>query len=281
MSSLLVTGGTGTIGQAVVRYYLDRPEFERIVIFSRDEHKQWEMERELKSSKLRFFLGDIRDKDRIKRASEGVDVIVHAAALKQIGSGVHNPLEVAKTNVDGTMNVIDAALDNNIARMVLISTDKAVEPTCLYGATKLVAEGLVLHAKAYQGSRRTTFSVVRMGNIAFSRGSVLPLFKELKAQNKKLPVTSLDMTRYWVDKEQACELIHKAIFYNATVYTPKAIAFRMNDLVQAFEQPYHIVGLRDQERLFEKLDQYRSSDKPERFLTVEELKELIYADDHR
>ncbi len=275
MSSLFITGATGTIGSAVVRHYLNRQDFSRIVIFSRDEFKQSELRRELNDPRLRFFLGDVRDGNRLRRAMEGVDTVVHAAALKQIDSGALNPVEFTKTNVDGSINVIEAALDNDVRRVIAISTDKAVEPVCLYGATKLCMEGIMLHAKAYAGHRRTTFAVVRLGNIAHSRGSILPLFNRLKAEKKSLPITSLAMTRYWVSQQQAQELIAEAIGGTNEVYTPRAVAFRLRDLVEAYGCPYHIVGLRDQERMYEKLDALRSSNEPDRWMTVEELRKEI------
>ncbi len=277
MTSLLVTGGCGTVGSAVVDFYLKTDRFSRIVIFSRDEFKQSEARKRLRDDRLRFFIGDIRDPARLRRAMEGVDVVVHAAAMKQIDACAYNPAEAVRTNVDGTINVVEAALDANVQRMVAISTDKAVEPVCLYGATKLVGEGVVLHAKAYAGHRRTTFAVCRMGNIAYSRGSVLPYFDALKRRGESLPITSMGMTRYWVSQEEADALIDRAVSGCAEVYTPDPAAFRMSDLVAAYEHPHHIVGLRDQERLFEKLDSERSSASPSRWMTVGELKAAINA----
>lgn len=275
MTSLLVTGATGTIGGCVLRHYLKSQRFDRIVVFSRDEFKQSELRRTISDDRMRYFIGDIRDADRLRRAMEGADTVVHCAALKQIDTCAYNPAEAVRTNVDGTMNVIEAALDNNVRRVVFISTDKAVEPVCLYGATKLVGEGLILHAKAYTGHRRTSFAVCRMGNIAHSRGSVIPYFNRLKAEGKSLPVTHPDMTRYWVSQEQAQELIAEAVDGTHELYTPKARAFRLGNLVAAYDCPWHVVGLRDQERMYEKLDALRSSDEPDEWMTVEELKKEI------
>ncbi len=263
------------MGSAVVDFYLKTDRFSRIVIFSRDEFKQSEARKRLKDDRLRFFIGDVRDASRLRRAMVGVHTVVHAAAMKQIDACAYNPAEAVRTNVDGTINVIEAAIDSGVTRVVAISTDKAVEPVCLYGATKLVAEGLVLHAKAYVGHRKTTFAVVRLGNIAYSRGSVLPYFDELKRHGESLPVTDLGMTRYWVSQREACVLIDDAARGWAEVYTPDPAAFRMSDLVKAYDHPYHIVGLRDQERLFEKLDSDRSSASPSRWMTVDELKKEI------
>ncbi len=275
MTSLLITGGCGTIGSAVVDFYLKTDRFSRIVIFSRDEFKQSEARKRLKDDRLRFFIGDIRDPARLRRAMEGVDVVVHAAAMKQIDACAYNPAEAIRTNVDGTVNVVESALDNDVSRVVAISTDKAVEPVCLYGATKLVGEGIILHAKAYKGHRRTTFALARMGNICHSRGSVLPFFSDLKRRGESLPVTDLGMTRYWVSQDEACALIDQAVHGTGEIYTPDPPAFRMSDLIAAYDCPYHIVGLRDQERLFEKLDANRSSANPSRWMTVEQLRRGI------
>lgn len=278
MTSLLVTGGTGTVGSAVVSHFLKSKRFDRIAVFSRDEYKQWEMRTRLNDERLRFFIGDVRDAQRLRRATEGVDTIVHCAALKQIDTGVTNPVEFAKTNVDGSINVVEAALDNNVRRVVAISTDKAVEPTCLYGATKLCMEGIILHAKAYTGHRRTSFSVVRMGNIAHSRGSVIPFFNRLHKSGASLPVTHMDMTRYWVSQKQAQELIAEAVDGTHELYTPKAKAFRLRDLVSAYgDAKWHVVGLRDQERMYEKLDALRTSHQPDEWMSVEELREQLHA----
>lgn len=275
MQSLLVTGGTGTIGSAVVSHYLTTNRFDRIVIFSRDEFKQSEMQRRVSDTRLRFFIGDIRDRARLTRATEGVDTIVHCAALKQIDSCAYNPVETVRTNVDGSINVMEAALDNNVRRVVAISTDKAVEPCCLYGATKLVAEGVFSHAKAYAGQRRTTFAIVRMGNIAHSRGSVIPYFQRLAREGRSLPVTDPNMTRYWVSQGQAQSLIAEAVDGSGELYTPKAKAFRLRDLVEAFGCPWHVVGLRDQERMYEKLDATQCSNAPDTWMTVDELRQEI------
>ena len=278
MTSLLVTGGVGTVGSAVVRHYLKTQDFDRVVIFSRDEFKQEALRRELSDPRLRFFLGDVRDKDRLRRACDGIDTIVHCAALKMIQSGETDPHEVVKTNVDGTVNLIDAALDCNVRRVVAISTDKAVLPTCLYGYTKATMESLVLHAKAYVGHRRTSFACVRMGNIVNSRGSVIPYFRKLRSEGKSLPVTDTRMTRYWVPVETAQELISKAVWFEGGgVFTPPRAAFRMTDLLAAFACNWHTTAIRDGEKLHEQMDATDSSEKPERWVTVEELREAINA----
>lgn len=275
--SVLITGGTGTVGSAMVEYYLKTNHFQRIVVFSRDEFKQWQMRTTLKDSRLRFFLGDVRDLSRLQRATEGADTVIHAAALKHITAGETDPIEFVRTNVDGSANVVDACLDNNVRRVVAISTDKAVEPTCHYGATKKVMEGIILHAKAYTGHRRTSFCCVRMGNICHSRGSVIPYFSSLAKLGESLPITDLGMTRYWVTKEQVTNLIHSAVMGNESVYLPEPVSFRLKDLVSAYRLPHHIIGLRDNEKLHEKLDSETSSEHPERFMTVEELRGAIRA----
>lgn len=276
MTSLLVTGGTGTIGTAVVKRYLKHGGFDRIVVFSRDELKQSEMRHDLADDRLRFFLGDVRDAQRLRRACEGVDTIVHCAALKRIQSGESDPIEVVRTNVDGTVNLIDAALDNNVRRVVAISTDKAVEPTCLYGYTKATMESLILHAKSYVGKRRTSFCCVRMGNIVNSRGSVLPFFSRLVREGKSLPVTDTRMTRYWVPLTVAQDLIAVAVHRDeCAVFTPECRAFRMADLLAAYDHAYHIIGLRDGEKMHEKMNPKESSKKPDRWVSVDELKKAI------
>jgi UDP-N-acetylglucosamine 4,6-dehydratase/5-epimerase len=277
VTSLLVTGGTGTVGSAVVRHYLKTQEFDRIVVFSRDEQKQEEMRRSIDDTRMRYFLGDVRDAARLRRAMEGVDTVVHAAALKCIHFGETNPVEFIKTNVDGSINVVEAALDNDVRRVVAISTDKAVEPTCLYGHTKAVMESLVLHAKAYTGHRRTSFAVVRSGNIVNSRGSVIPFWNGLAKQGKSLPVTDIRMTRYWVPAETICSVIDSAVLCESgLVFTPPRVAFRLTDLLTAYGNPAHkIIGLRDGEKLHEKMDATHSSAEPDEWVPVEELKEAI------
>lgn len=278
MSRLLITGGTGTVGNLIVEKYLGQVPgaFNAIVVFSRDEFKQWEMKKRYKGNdKLRFMLGDIRDTPRLVRALEGVSHCIHAAALKQIDAGEYNPDEFVKTNINGTQNVIDACIQQNVDRLVFISTDKAIEPGCLYGCTKATAEKLVLHAKAIAGKHRTTFAVVRMGNIAYSRGSVVPFWKECKAAGVPLPVTDLTMTRYWVDGPELCRVVNTAVNGCSELYKPKAIAFKLIDLVDAFDHPHTVIGLRPGERLHEKLSETESSAKPERFMTEQELREAI------
>jgi len=194
--SILITGGTGSFGKAFIKTILQKhPEVERVVVFSRDEFKQFEMSNfpEFKNSdKLRFFVGDVRDKDRLSRAFDGVDVVIHAAALKQVPSCEYNPFEAVKTNIIGAQNVIDTAIDRDVKRVVALSTDKACAPVNLYGATKLCSDKLFISGNVYSGSHDTRFSVVRYGNVAGSRGSVIPYFKELIERGaKELPITDL------------------------------------------------------------------------------------------
>lgn len=278
MSRLLITGGTGTVGTLLIDHYLKQTPtpFASIVVFSRDEFKQSELKKRYRGNdRLRFMLGDIRDTPRLIRAMESVTHCVHAAALKQIDAGEYNPDEFVKTNIYGTQNVIDACIQQNVGRLVFISTDKAIEPGCLYGCTKATAEKLVLHARAIAGKHRTTFSVVRMGNIAYSRGSVVPFWKECKAAGMPLPVTDVRMTRYWVDGPELCRVVTAAVNGSEEVYKPAAIAFRLIDLVDAFDHPHTVIGFRPGERLHEKLSETQSSEKPERFMTEMELRKAI------
>ena len=212
--SILITGGTGTFGKAFTKYVLDRYEPKKIVIYSRDEFKQFIMQNEFAKykDKLRFFIGDVRDRDRLARAFEGVDYVIHAAALKQVPACEYNPAEAIKTNINGAQNVIDAALDKGIKKVVALSTDKAVNPVNLYGGTKLVSDKLFIAANAYAGSKDTCFSIVRYGNVAGSRGSVIPFFQNIIENGaSELPITDYRMTRFWISLEQGVELVIKAL----------------------------------------------------------------------
>ena len=203
--TILITGGTGSFGNCFTQYVLEHYEPKKIIIYSRDEFKQLLMANKFKAyeDKLRFFIGDVRDKERLKRAFEGVDYVVHAAALKQVPACEYNPNEAIKTNIHGAQNVIDAALDSDVKKVVALSTDKAVNPVNLYGGTKLVSDKLFVAANAYAGSQDICFSVVRYGNVAGSRGSVIPIWKRLlDSGNTRLGVTDMRMTRFWITLEQ-------------------------------------------------------------------------------
>ena len=212
--TILITGGTGSFGKAFTRYVLNHYEPKKIIIYSRDEFKQFIMQNEFKeyASKLRFFIGDVRDEQRLERAFEGVDYVIHAAALKQVPACEYNPAEAIKTNINGAQNIIDAALNQGVKKVVALSTDKAVNPVNLYGGTKLVSDKLFIAANAYAGKKDICFSIVRYGNVAGSRGSVIPFFQNIIDNGgKELPITDYRMTRFWISLEQGVELVIKAL----------------------------------------------------------------------
>ena len=261
--SILVTGGTGSFGKKFIKTILENySEVERIVIFSRDEYKQFVMQNmpEFKPyhDKLRFFIGDVRDKGRLLRAFDGVDVVVHAAALKQVPACEYNPFEAVKTNVIGAQNVIDAAIDKGVKRVVALSTDKACAPINLYGATKLCSDKLFIAGNAYCGYKDTRFSVVRYGNVAGSRGSVIPYFKKLIEEGAhELPITDMTMTRFWLKLEQAVEMVIEAIdnMQGGELYVKKIPSIRMPDLAKAIAPNLKIkeVGIRPGEKVHEQM----------------------------
>ncbi len=256
--AILVTGGTGSFGKAFTRYVLENYDPKKIIIYSRDEFKQFIMQDEFKEykEKLRFFIGDVRDKERLERAFEGVDYVIHAAALKQVPACEYNPAEAIKTNINGAQNVIDAALNGGVKKVVALSTDKAVNPVNLYGGTKLVSDKLFVAANAYAGSKDVCFSIVRYGNVAGSRGSVIPFFRNI-IQNggKSLPITDYRMTRFWIDLQQGVELVIKALeeAKGGETFISKIPSFKVTDLAEAMlpgcEMPE--VGIREGEKLHE------------------------------
>lgn len=256
--SILITGGTGSFGNYFTEYLLRHHKPKRIVIFSRDEYKQFLMKNKFKEYEnvLRFFVGDVRDKDRLMRAFVGVDYVVHAAAMKQVPACEYNPLEAIKTNINGAANIIDAAIERRVERVVALSTDKAVNPINLYGGTKLVSDKLFVSANSYVAQDRTRFSVVRYGNVAGSRGSVIPFFAEQLSRGvTELPVTDQRMTRFWIHLETGVKLVIHAL-KNANggeVFIAKIPSFHITDLAQAMnpEQPYQEVGIREGEKLHE------------------------------
>ena len=256
--TILVTGGTGSFGNAFVQHVFERYKPKKIIVYSRDEYKQFIMRDKLQkyNSALRFFIGDVRDKERLCRAFRGVDFVVHAAAMKQIPACEYNPNEAIKTNIHGAMNVIEAALDTEVNRIVALSTDKAVNPINLYGGTKLVSDKLFIAANAYSGIKDTRFSVVRYGNVAGSRGSVIPFFSNIvKNGGKELPITDHRMTRFWISLEQGVELVIKAFRESkgGETFIAKIPSFKVTDLAQAIlpgcEMPE--VGIREGEKLHE------------------------------
>ncbi len=256
--SILVTGGTGSFGKAFTRYVLEHYDPKKIIIYSRDELKQFLMQNEYKEykDKLRFFIGDVRDKERLARAFEGVDYVVHAAALKQVPACEYNPAEAIKTNINGAQNVIDAALDMGVKKVVALSTDKAVNPVNLYGGTKLVSDKLFIAANAYAGEKDICFSIVRYGNVAGSRGSVIPLFHNIiKNGGTELPITDYRMTRFWISMQQGVELVIKALeeARGGETFISKIPSFKITDLAEAMLPGCKMpeVGIRVGEKLHE------------------------------
>jgi len=233
--TILLTGGTGSFGNKFSEVMLKKYKIKTIRIFSRDELKQWEMEKRFNSDKrLRFFIGDIRDKNRLERAMDGVDVVVHAAALKHVPVCEYNPFEAIKTNILGAQNIVEAAIDHNIEKVVVLSTDKAVNPVNLYGATKMCMEKLFIAANSYVGSnRKTTMSCVRYGNVVGSRGSVVPLFKSLR-NSGTITITDARMTRFWITLEQGVDLVIKAFDHmcGGEVFIPKIPSMKITDLAK-------------------------------------------------
>jgi len=235
-SSILVTGGTGSFGKAFIRHVLDNFNPRRIVIFSRDELKQYEMRLAFDGdARLRFFIGDIRDQHRLLRAMHGVDYVVHAAALKQVDTAEYNPFEYVQTNIIGSQNVIEASIDAGIKKVVALSTDKASSPLNLYGATKLAADKLFQSANHYAAGYVTRFSVVRYGNVMGSRGSVIPFFKALAVEGKPLPITDERMTRFWITLPQAVKFVIDSfdLMVGGELYVPRIPSMKIMDLVEA------------------------------------------------
>lgn len=256
--SILITGGTGSFGKAFTSYVLEHYNPRKIIIYSRDEFKQFIMQNEFRehASKLRFFIGDVRDRERLARAFEGVDYVIHAAALKQVPTCEYNPAEAIKTNINGAQNVIDAALDAGVKKVVALSTDKAVNPVNLYGGTKLVSDKLFIAANAYAGAKDICFSIVRYGNVAGSRGSVIPFFHNLiKNGGTELPITDYRMTRFWISLRQGVELVIKALeeAKGGETFISKIPSFKVTDLAQAMLPGCAIpeVGIREGEKLHE------------------------------
>lgn len=257
--TILITGGTGSFGNHFADYILKHYKPKKIIIYSRDEFKQFNMANKYKeySDIFRFFIGDVRDKDRFRRALNGVDYVIHAAALKQVPACEYNPIEAIKTNINGAMNIIDAVLDvPSVKRVVALSTDKAVNPINLYGGTKLVSDKLFIAANSYVGDRDLNFSVVRYGNVAGSRGSVIPFFETLiKNGSNELPITDYRMTRFWISLEQGVELVIKALAESkgGETFISKIPSFKITDLAEAMLPGCKMpeVGIREGEKLHE------------------------------
>lgn len=252
--SVLVTGGTGSFGKSMVKKLLQDDQVRKVIVYSRDELKQFEMRSIFNSSKLRYFLGDVRDLQRLKQATDDVDVIIHAAAIKQIPAAEYNPMEAIKTNINGAENVITAAIDNGVQKVVALSTDKAANPANLYGATKLCSDKLMVAGNVLAGKHQTRFSVVRYGNVLGSRGSVIPFFKEQKKAGV-IPITDIRMTRFWLTIDEGVNFVLDRLsqMQGGEIFVPKIPSFKVVDVAQvvAPNVPIDIIGIRPGEKLHE------------------------------
>lgn len=256
-STILITGGTGSFGHAFLPMTLERFNPKKVIIFSRDEMKQWEMAKIFgQDPRVRFFIGDVRDRNRLYRAFDGVDYVVHAAATKIVPTAEYNPFECIKTNVDGAMNVIDAAIDKGVKRVVALSTDKASSPINLYGASKLASDKLFVAGNAYAGEHKTRFSVVRYGNVMGSRGSVIPFFMSI-AEQGVLPITDERMTRFMISLEQGVELVWHAFedMVGGEIYVKKIPSMKVTDIARVIapDARQDMVGIRPGEKLHEQM----------------------------
>ncbi len=254
--TILITGGTGSFGKKYVETLLNRYSPKKIIIFSRDELKQFEMQQVFNAPCMRYFIGDVRDANRLRRAMRGVDYVIHAAALKQVPAAEYNPMECIKTNINGAENVIEAALDNDVEKVIALSTDKAANPINLYGATKLASDKLFIAANNISGGHKTTFSVVRYGNVVCSRGSVVPIFQKFIDQNlDHIPITHEEMTRFWISLQQGVDFVLKNFerMLGGEIFVPKIPSIKITDLATAMAPniPQKIVGIRPGEKLHE------------------------------
>ena len=255
--SIVITGGTGSFGKAFIKYALDNLEPSRIAVLSRDELKQYEFRNEIKDDpRVRWFIGDVRDRDRLMRAFHGVDVVIHAAAMKQVDTAEYNPFECIATNVLGAENVINACIDSGVERVVALSTDKASSPINLYGASKLCSDKLFVAGNHYSGAGKTRFSVVRYGNVVGSRGSVVPLFKRL-GESGRLPITDTRMTRFWITLPQAVEFVVKSFdrMSGGEIFVPRIPSTTILDLAEAIVPgaEIEVIGIRPGEKLHEEM----------------------------
>ncbi len=254
--SILITGGTGSFGRHYVQTLLERYRPKKLIIYSRDELKQYEMAQDFPQSCMRYFLGDVRDRDRLIQAMNGVDFVIHAAALKQVPAAEYNPMECIKTNIHGAENVIHAALANNVEKVIALSTDKAANPINLYGATKLVSDKLFVAGNNIAGGYKTRFSVVRYGNVVGSRGSVVPFFrKQIESGCDHLPITDAAMTRFWITLQEGVDFVLKNFMrmHGGEIFVPKIPSVRVVDLASAMAPglPQKIVGIRPGEKMHE------------------------------
>jgi FlaA1/EpsC-like NDP-sugar epimerase len=276
---ILLTGGTGSFGQHFIEMTLKHHKPSRIIVLSRDEMKQWEMKKRYLDAPIDWFLGDVRDLGRLYWAFVGVDIVIHAAAMKIVPAAEADPFECIKTNILGAMNVIDAALECGVSRVVALSTDKAVAPINLYGATKLCSDKLFLAANAYRTSKGPRFDVVRYGNVMGSRGSVIPLFME-QAKAGRLTITDPAMTRFMITLEQAVDLVWRALNSSGPrIHIPRLPAMNIMDIasVVAPDAAYDVIGIRPGEKLHEQLDENYTSDKPDRWFSKGELKAWMHS----
>lgn len=253
--TILVTGGTGSFGKKFISKVLEQ-DVKKVIVFSRDELKQYEMAQEYTDPRIRFFIGDVRDKDRLYRAFDGVDIVIHAAALKHVGACEYNPFEAVKTNIHGAQNIIEAAIDRGVKRVIALSTDKAASPINLYGATKLASDKLFVAGNSYAGNKETRFAVVRYGNVVGSRGSVVPFFKKLKERGEtQLPITDERMTRFWITLEQGVQFVIDNLerMKGGEIFIPKIPSMKVTDLAEAIapECEIKVVGIRPGEKLHE------------------------------
>lgn len=250
---ILVTGGTGSFGKKFIKKALTL-DVKKVIVFSRDELKQYEMKQEFKDERLRFFIGDVRDKDRLYRAFDGVDIVIHAAAMKHVDACEYNPFEAVKTNIHGAQNVIEAAIDKGVEKVIALSTDKACSPVNLYGATKLASDKLFVAANSYVGEKKTRFAVVRYGNVVGSRGSVVPFFKKIR-HTGVLPITDERMTRFWITLDQGVQFVLDNLqrMNGGEIFVPKIPSMKVTDLAKAIapECKIEIVGIRPGEKLHE------------------------------
>lgn len=251
--TVLITGGTGSFGKKFVSKAL-QSKVTKVIVFSRDELKQYEMKQEFKDERLRFFIGDVRDKDRLYRAFDGVDIVIHAAAMKHVDACEYNPFEAIKTNIHGAQNIIEAAIDRGVEKVIALSTDKACSPVNLYGATKLASDKLFVAANAYVGEKKTRFAVVRYGNVVGSRGSVVPFFKKIR-HTGTIPITDERMTRFWITLNQGVQFVIDNLkrMQGGEIFVPKIPSMKVTDLAKAIapECEIEIIGIRPGEKLHE------------------------------
>lgn len=291
--SILITGGTGSFGENFIKIILKKyKKIKRLVIFSRDEYKQYKLQQKFDLNKyknLRFFLGDIRDRERIKTALSGIDIVIHAAALKHVPTAEYNPFEYINTNIVGAENLISACLNSNVKKVIALSTDKAAAPINLYGATKLCSDKLFVSANNIKGKKEITFSVVRYGNVLKSRGSIVPFFQKISKSSKILPITDLKMTRFNISLEEACNFVLKCIKLTkgGEIYIPKIPSFRVVDLARSISKDckFKIIGIRPGEKIHEEMitinDSLNTLESRDHYIIVPPGKKKIYLSNNK